>query len=135
MTSNIDFFLEFFSQLISTTGSWNISPDSSENYRIFACVWTQMALIIFSEVAQTSPISHFKAMTICYQNHLAPKYTIQKTNFITKCLSIFATGFSHVKYMWKFLEPNSLKSLPREVSGDMISFYMQFHTNLLEIIK
>ena len=50
-----------------------MSLDSSVNYRIWACVPTKMAPVTFSEVAQTSPISHFKAETNCYPKHLTQK--------------------------------------------------------------
>ena len=67
-------YLRFFSQLIVTTGSQNTGPDIIIYYRFWARVPTKMALIIFSEVTQTSPISHLKAMTICYQNFWTKKY-------------------------------------------------------------
>ena len=54
LTSNIGFFLEFFSQLILTTGSQNRSPDITVYYGIWARVSTKRAVALFSDVAHTS---------------------------------------------------------------------------------
>ena len=72
-TSNIGFFLEFFSQLILTTGSQNRSPDIIVYYGIWACVSTKRAVALFSDVVHTSWISHLKAESISFQYHLAKK--------------------------------------------------------------
>ena len=61
LTSNIDLFLEFYSQLILTTGSWNMGPDITVYYGIWACVFTKTAGALFSDVVHTSLISPFKA--------------------------------------------------------------------------
>ena len=53
LTSNIGFFLEFFSQLILTTGSQNRSPDI-EYYGLWARVYTKRAVALFSDVVHTS---------------------------------------------------------------------------------
>ena len=53
-TSNIGFSLEFFSLLISTTGSQNMGPDITVYYGIWACVSTKRAVALFSDVAHTS---------------------------------------------------------------------------------
>ena len=47
LTSNIGFFLEFFSQLILTTGSQNRSPDINVYYGIWARVSTKRAVALF----------------------------------------------------------------------------------------
>ena len=73
LISSIDFFLEFFSQLILTTGSQNTGPDSAVYYGIWACVSTKRAVALFSDVVHTSWISHFKAESIGYLNHLTQK--------------------------------------------------------------
>ena len=54
LTSNIGFFLEFFSQLILTTGSKNRSPDIIVYYGIWARVSTKRAVALFSDVVNTS---------------------------------------------------------------------------------
>ena len=54
LTSNIGFFLEFFSQLILTTGSQNRSPDIIVYYGIWARVSTKRAVALFSDVIHTS---------------------------------------------------------------------------------
>ena len=54
LTSNISFFLEFFSQLILTTGIQNRSPDIIVYYGIWACVPTKRAVALFSDVIHTS---------------------------------------------------------------------------------
>ena len=73
LTSNIGFFLEFFSQLILTTGSQNRSPDIIVYYGIWARVSTKRAVALFSDVVHTSWISHLKAESIGYLNHLTQK--------------------------------------------------------------
>ena len=73
LTSNIGFFLEFFSQLILTTGSQNRSPDIIVYYGIWARVSTKRAVALFSDVVHTSWISHLKAESISFQYHLAQK--------------------------------------------------------------
>ena len=69
----IGFFLEFFSQLISTTGSQNRSPDFIAYYGIWARVSIKRALALFSDVVHASWISHLKAESISFQYHLAKK--------------------------------------------------------------
>ena len=54
LTSNIGFFLEFFPQLILTTGSQNMGPDITVYYGIWACVSTKRAGALFSDVVHTS---------------------------------------------------------------------------------
>ena len=54
LTSNIGFFLEFFPQLILTTGSQNMGPDITVHYGIRARVSTKRAGALFSDVAHTS---------------------------------------------------------------------------------
>ena len=54
LTSNIGFFLEFFSQLILTTGSRNMGPDITVYSGIWAHVSTKRAGAIFSDVVHTS---------------------------------------------------------------------------------
>ena len=73
LTSNICFFLEFFPQLILATGSQNTGPDITVYYGIWARVSTKRAVALFSDVVHTSWISHFKAESIGYLNHLAQK--------------------------------------------------------------
>ena len=70
---SIGFFLEFFTQLILTTGSQNTGPDIAVYYGIWARVSTKRAGALFSDVVHTSWISHFKAESIGYLNHLAQK--------------------------------------------------------------
>ena len=53
-TSNIGFFLQFFSQLILATGSQNRSPDITVNYGNWAHVSTKRAVALFSDVIHTS---------------------------------------------------------------------------------
>ena len=73
LTSNIGFFLEFFSQLILTTGSRNMGPDITVYYGIWACVFTKTAGALFSDVVHTTLISRFKAKSNGYLNHLSRK--------------------------------------------------------------
>ena len=54
LTSNIGFFLEFFPQLILTTGSQNMGPDITVYYGIWARVSTKTAGALFSDVVHTS---------------------------------------------------------------------------------
>ena len=54
LTSNIGFFLEFFPQLILTTGSQNMGPDITVYYGIWAHVSTVRAGALFSDVIHTS---------------------------------------------------------------------------------
>ena len=54
LTSNVGFFLEFFSQLILTTGSQNMGPDITVYYGIWARVSTKRAVALFSDVVHTS---------------------------------------------------------------------------------
>ena len=54
LTSNIGFFLEFFSQLILTTGSQNTGPDITVYYGFWAHVSTKRAGALFSDVVHTS---------------------------------------------------------------------------------
>ena len=54
LTSNIGFFLDFFPQLILTTGSQNRSPDIIAYYGIWANVSTKRAVALFSDVVHTS---------------------------------------------------------------------------------
>ena len=67
------FFLRIFSQLILTTESWNMGPDITVYYGFWAHVSTKRAGALFSDVVHTSWISHFKAESIGYLNHLAQK--------------------------------------------------------------
>ena len=85
LTSNIGFFLEFFSQLILTTRSQNRSPDIIVYYGIWAHVSTKRAVALFSDVVHTSWISHLKAESISFQYHLAKK-SLYRTKFLRKCL-------------------------------------------------
>ena len=50
LTSNIGFFLEFFPQLILTTGSQNMGPDITVYYGIWAHVSTKTAGALLSDV-------------------------------------------------------------------------------------
>ena len=54
LTSNVGFFLEFFPQLILTTGSQNMGPDITVYYGIWARVSTKTAGALFSDVVHTS---------------------------------------------------------------------------------
>ena len=54
LTSNIGFFLEFFPQLILTTGSQNMGPDITVYYGIWAHGSTKIAVALFSDVIHTS---------------------------------------------------------------------------------
>ena len=54
LTNSIGFFLEFFPQLILTTGSQNMGPDITVYYGIWACVSTEIPVALFSVVAHTS---------------------------------------------------------------------------------
>ena len=85
LISSIGFFLEFFSQLILTTGSQNMGPDITVYFGIRARVSTKRAGALFSDVVHTSGISHFKAESIGYLNHLTQK-SLQITKFLRKCL-------------------------------------------------
>ena len=54
LTSNIGFFLEFFPQLILTTGSKNTGPDITVYYGIWAHGSTKIAVALFSDVIHNS---------------------------------------------------------------------------------
>ena len=54
LTSNIGYFLEFFPQLILTTGSKNTGPDITVYYGIWARVSTKRPVALFSDVIHTS---------------------------------------------------------------------------------
>ena len=67
------FFLKFFSQLILTAGSLNTGSDIAVYYGLWAGVSTKKPAALFSVVAHTSWISHLKAESISYLNHLTKK--------------------------------------------------------------
>ena len=95
---SIGFFSDFFSQLILTTGSQNTGPDIAVYYEIWARVSTKRAGALFSNVVHTSRISHFKAESIGYLNHLAQKslYKISQKMSLNIC-HVILTREIHVK--------------------------------------